>query len=301
MNHPSIICIDDNNKHLIQQPANANQTYYSRLYQGASNNSFRNVSIKYVIEGLEHYRIDREEYSLSAGQLLLANQQPNGSVYFDSEEIAVGVCIDIHPGTMYDALRTMNRFYRQDPDKLLEHQDKTQLIFDHVYNIKQSPLRRKIQPLERALVNNLMPEPLDEDWYFELAELIAIQESEHNRALRALDSVKASTRQEIYRRLLQGRRYMDEHFLQNPLISEVAQHCCMSEFHFFRSFKQAFRSTPHQYMLRKRLELASKLIRFGDMNLSQVAAECGFPDLAAFSKTFKKHFQMAPSRYAAAL
>ncbi len=300
MNHPSVIYIDDNNKHKIQQPANVNRTYFSRLYQAASNNSFRNVSIKYVIEGLEHYRIDQEEYSLGAGQLLLANQQPNGSVHFDNEEMALGICIDIHPGTMYDALRTINRFYRQDPDKLIENQDKTQFIFDQVYNIKRSPLRRKIQPLERALLNHQTP-TLNEDWYFELAELIAIQECEHNRALRALDSVKASTRQEIYRRLLEGRNYMDERFLQNPLISEVAQHCCMSEFHFFRSFKQAFRITPHQYMLRKRLELASKLIRFGDRNLSQVAAECGFPDLAAFSKTFKKHFQMAPSRYAAAL
>lgn len=300
MNHPSVIHIDDHNKHLIQQPANANRTYFSRLYQAASNNSFRNISIKYVIEGLEHYRIGQEEYSLSAGQLLLANQQPDGSVYFDADEIAIGICIDIQPDTMYDALHSMNRLYRQDPEKLLEIRGETQLVFEHVYNIKQSSLRRKIQPLERALLNGQTP-TLNEDWYFELAELIAVQECEHNRALRALDSVKASTRQEIYRRLLEGRSYMDECFLQNPLISEVAQHCYMSEFHFFRSFKQAFRITPHQYMLRKRLEMASRLIRFGDKNLSQVAAECGFPDLAAFSKTFKKHFQMAPSRYAAAL
>lgn len=302
MNHLSVIEIDDRNKHLVEQPSNANRTYFSRLYQAESRNAFRNVSIKYVIEGLEYYRIGKEEYPLTAGQLLLANQQSDGEVYFNSNEIALGICIDIQPDMMFDALQSMSRFHRQDPDRLFERKTETTLVFEQVYHVNNSLLRRKILPLERVLLNdNAAIEPLNEEWYMELAELIAIQECEHNRALRALESVKTSTRQEIYRRLLQGRSFMDEHFLQSPLISDVAQYCCMSEFHFFRSFKQAFRITPHQYMLRKRLELASSLIRHGDLNLSQIASECGFPDLAAFSKTFKKHFQVAPSHYAAAL
>jgi len=92
---------------------------------------------------------------------------------------------------------------------------------------------------------------------------------------------------------------MDDEFLSIGEISQVANICNMSEFHFFRSFKQAFNSTPYQYILNKRLELAKELLQKGQLSITHVAAYCNFPDVFTFSKAFKRQFNSTPSGFIA--
>jgi AraC family transcriptional regulator len=96
-------------------------------------------------------------------------------------------------------------------------------------------------------------------------------------------------------RLKIAKQYMDEEYLNIDEIIQVATFCTMSEFHFFRSFKQAFGISPYQYLLNKRLELANELIISGDMSVTAIAAHCNFPDIFTFSKAFKRQFNVAPS------
>ena len=105
-----------------------------------------------------------------------------------------------------------------------------------------------------------------------------------------------STKKELLRRLLQGRDFIDDNVLKNPGIAEIVQHCNMSPFHFFRSFKQAFGCSPYQYIITKRLEYAQSLIRTGH-SFTSIAAQCGFADLFTFSKAFKKLYGVSPSDY----
>ena len=79
-------------------------------------------------------------------------------------------------------------------------------------------------------------------------------------------------------------------------INEVAVHCNLSEFHFFRSFRQAYGITPYQFLLHKRLALADEFIRKGDMTITAVSAYCNFPDLFTFSKAYKRRFGVSPSQ-----
>jgi len=90
---------------------------------------------------------------------------------------------------------------------------------------------------------------------------------------------------------------MDDEFLSIDEIQQAASVCNMSEFHFFRSFRQAFGISPYQYLLTKRLELAAYLIKEGNMSLTIIAAHCNFPDVFTFSKAFKRQFHLAPSHF----
>ena len=47
-----------------------------------------------------------------------------------------------------------------------------------------------------------------------------------------------------------------------------------------------------------RLEQAARLIKEGDINITQVAYSVGFNNQTHFSTAFKKHFGMTPSEYA---
>ena len=106
---------------------------------------------------------------------------------------------------------------------------------------------------------------------------------------------KKETRKEIFRRLKTAKQYIDEEFLCIDEISQVAKICNMSEFHFFRSFRQAFSITPYQYILHKRLQLAKELLLGDQLSVTQIAGHCNFPDVFTFSKAFKRKFKIAPS------
>lgn len=70
----------------------------------------------------------------------------------------------------------------------------------------------------------------------------------------------------------------------------------MSEFHFFRSFKQAFSISPYQYVLKKKLEPARSLLLERKLPINKIAACCNFADLPAFSKAFKRQYGQSPSQ-----
>jgi AraC-like DNA-binding protein len=89
---------------------------------------------------------------------------------------------------------------------------------------------------------------------------------------------------------------MDEMFLFNPDMAQVARHCALSEFHFFRSFKQAFGITPYRYLLNLRLEHSKKLLE-GNLPVKEIARQCGFADIFTYSKAFKRAYMLSPTAF----
>jgi AraC-like DNA-binding protein len=94
-----------------------------------------------------------------------------------------------------------------------------------------------------------------------------------------------------------GKQFMDDNFLTINDITEVAVASNLSEFHFFRSYKQAFGITTYQYILNKKLELARRMLQDKDVSITAIASICNFPDLFTFSKAFKRRFGIAPSQF----
>lgn len=70
-----------------------------------------------------------------------------------------------------------------------------------------------------------------------------------------------------------------------------------------KAFKKEVGATPHEYLLRQRMELAASLLKSGMSNryssysVSQIAEACGFADPLYFSKVFKKYYGVAPGGY----
>ena len=80
----------------------------------------------------------------------------------------------------------------------------------------------------------------------------------------------------------------------------VAEECCLSEFRFYRLFKQCFGISPGQYVQQRRIEEAIILSR-QDLSWTEIALHLNFTDLAAFSNAFKKVKGVSPSAYKASL
>lgn len=91
--------------------------------------------------------------------------------------------------------------------------------------------------------------------------------------------------------------YMHERLAEDIGLQEIAEHVGLSPFHFARTFKQNTGISPHQFIIRQRVERAKHLLLRGEYSLAEVAAEVGFYDQSHFNLHFKRSCGMTPREF----
>jgi transcriptional regulator GlxA family with amidase domain len=92
---------------------------------------------------------------------------------------------------------------------------------------------------------------------------------------------------ELLRRLLRAKDRMDAASHEDWPVRRLARVSGVSEAHFARSFKQAFGVPPHRYLLTRRIEQASTLLRDTDLSVTEIAFHTGWGSLGTFGRTFR--------------
>lgn len=292
---PFFRTITEENKLALNKPSDSDVVYYSELNEWFTRNAFRSFSIKYVIDKCIYYKAGNKEYAVSQGNFLLACRQPDVNAYFDSRQTVKSICIDICPATVAEAFTVLTA-KNTDLDNYLAGYFKVPEFFEAVCPAKGSRFSDKLNSLVSAIAVGQAHEHITREWFLDLAEKIIYHEYGNYLALSAIHSVKTETRKEILRRLKVAKQYMDDDFLHINEVNQVATACSMSEFHFYRSFKQVFGISPYQYLLSKRLNLAKELIEKNNISVTDAALQCNFPDIYTFSKAFKRKYKISPSR-----
>jgi AraC family transcriptional regulator len=90
--------------------------------------------------------------------------------------------------------------------------------------------------------------------------------------------------------------YTNAHLSEPIDIDTLATISHLTPFHFTRMFSKSVGMTPHQYVVRLRLQRALRLIREDRLGLAQVAVDTGFADQAHMSRWFKRVYGVSPSR-----
>jgi transcriptional regulator GlxA family with amidase domain len=70
-------------------------------------------------------------------------------------------------------------------------------------------------------------------------------------------------------------------------VGRLARVSGVSEAHFARSFKEAFGVPPHRYLLTRRIERASALLRETELEITEIAFQTGWNSLGTFGRTFR--------------
>jgi AraC family transcriptional regulator len=91
------------------------------------------------------------------------------------------------------------------------------------------------------------------------------------------------------------RDYINDRLDQPIRLSELADVVALSRTHFSRLFKQSTGFAPHQYVIQRRVERASFLLRKGDMTLAEVATAVGFADQSHLDRHFKRIMGVPPN------
>jgi len=92
---------------------------------------------------------------------------------------------------------------------------------------------------------------------------------------------------ELLRRLLRAKDRMDAASHEAWPVQRLARVSAVSEAHFARSFKQAFGVPPHRYLLTRRIERATALLRDTGLSITEIAFRTGWESLGTFGRTFR--------------
>lgn len=91
--------------------------------------------------------------------------------------------------------------------------------------------------------------------------------------------------------------YMQVYYSANISIEDICKEINLSPFHFIRIFKQKTGISPHQYLLKVRIEKAQELLCKRQHSVAEAAMLCGFVNPSHFSSKFKEITGHSPSSY----
>lgn len=100
-----------------------------------------------------------------------------------------------------------------------------------------------------------------------------------------------------WRRARLARDYLEAHATRTVRSGELEAVTGLDRFALARHFRAAFATSPHRYLLMRRLQRARALIGTGE-GLADVAAATGFADQSHLNRHFKKAYGVTPGQWA---
>ena len=99
----------------------------------------------------------------------------------------------------------------------------------------------------------------------------------------------------LLRRLLRARDRIDAASHEDWPVARLAKVSGVSAAHFARSFHRAFGAPPHRYLLTRRIEKATALLRDSELSITEIAFQTGWSSLGTFGRTFRDVTGETPS------
>lgn len=90
--------------------------------------------------------------------------------------------------------------------------------------------------------------------------------------------------------------HIENNLARRITVAELAQVVCLSPSHFHVQFKDSVGLTPHQYLLKSRLDRAARLLRESPLPLVRIAEECGFSSQSALTTATRRYLGLTPKR-----
>lgn len=91
--------------------------------------------------------------------------------------------------------------------------------------------------------------------------------------------------------------YIKENFRSNIEIQTLSDIAHLNKFYYIKQFKARYNSTPHQYILNKRIESAAIDLLNPDYKIDEVSSRNGFLNRTHFSQVFKKAIGCSPIEF----
>jgi AraC family transcriptional regulator len=251
------------------------------------------LSIKTVTSGEEWYGIGKRNIALRPGQFLILNDDQTYSCrvneaqvfsIFFKREFAVAVFQDCRAGE--ETLLDYPCFMNADVPEFFQ----TLHTIDHRLQMKLSALAIALN------TQGYHPDEVSEHLLYLLREIIHVHKSESDQTMR-VNAIRQSTKAEIYKRLCLAKDLLHSSFSEKLDLNKISDASCLSVPQLIRQFSSVFQCTPHQYLLRLRLQYAADRLKMYDEPVVSITLQSGFEDASAFCRAFKTAYGSSPDVY----
>ena len=284
---------------VVQIKSDQNHVNFSSLSDFAiEEKKHLGIGIKYVSQGQETYLVDGQKVQVGAGQYVLINHNQSYGVEVRSAKAVDGVCVYLNSHMIADLLAQYQKSHRELLDQPAATPDQNPLFFNFVQSSQNCSLGRY---LDTFSTNKSAQVPdhlsLPDNFFQQVAINLVESQLQLRKRISHIQAEKASTREEVFRRLLLSLSFIHDNWQQPIQVRDIAQAGCLSTFHFMRLFKQVYLKSPHQYLLALRMSEARSMIQENHFSLPEIADQCGYQSYDSFRKSFLKHFGQSPGRY----
>lgn len=257
------------------------------------------LSIKTFPVGEAFYAVGAARYRLDSRAYLVLNDGQSYAIDIAASAPVESFCVFFAPGAAEDARRGLTSRAETLLDDPVGPRDAPVAFFERLY-----PHDDLVSPALAQARLALTHPATERAWLAERMRVLAVRLVAAQRRVwgevNTLPAARASTREEIYRRLYHARDYATA-LLGEPLtLDELARVAAMSPTHFLRAFRQAFGQTPHQFLTARRIERARYLLQTTNRSVTDICYAVGFESLGSFSWLFRRRMGVSPTAYRSA-
>jgi len=151
--------------------------------------------------------------------------------------------------------------------------------------LKNTDSQKYIERIHRICLNSNDPYFIQEKvsmLFLNLIQFLSKKYKSTTKALTPMNTVKS---------------YIDLHLEDDISMNDLAVLSNMCVEHTIRTFSSQFGITPHQYILKNKIELACSLLSSTNYSINDISERLKFYNSAHFSNTFFKYVGMRPSEY----
>ena len=253
------------------------------------------LSIRSISGGEQYYKVGSHDHRVTPENYLVINQGQQYKTSYEADGNKEMMLIAFRPGFAEEILYSV----MTTEDKLLDDpfhtMDQPIQFFEKTYDT--DPYISNTFTWFRHLMSEDIgwKKTIDLEAVYSgvLVRMLQIHRGLHDD-INKINSVKLSTRKELYKRLTIGKEYLDHNLHRKISIDEVARIASLSPHHFKRAFKNLVGDSPHNYHVKKRLEHSRQLMEGGGWNVTEICQQVGFEDASSFIRLFKKHYGCTP-------
>ena len=247
------------------------------------------LSIKAVKRGTVEWRVGKSRFELDANSYLVLNHGQPYAITVESAAPVETFCMFFARGFAEDASRSLTAAgtaLLDDPERA------TSVGFYERLRPRDARVRGVLDEIHRCLAGGESDqiEPL----IYKLALGLCGLREELAQEIGRVPALRASTREELHRRVHLGKQALDEMFDTRLPLAQIARLAHLSPFHFHRAFSSVLGETPHGYRTRRRLEKAARLLSETELPVTDVCLDTGFESLPSFATLFRKRYYASP-------
>lgn len=263
-------------------------TYMPMFFRSFPMHWHDELEIVYVLEGTARYIVDRDEYIIKSGDILIippnslhAFEQYNDTSFIGKAILFSRKMVDSNPLDVCSVKYIYPLFNNE--------------IFLPVHIGAENPHSSSL----RKFLDNAVSSHIEKTAGYELRVKIAflefIQYFYSNELYTTLKTT--GTNEKNSEQVKAVINYISEHYRDKITLEELAAVVNLSTYYMAHIFKQYTGISPNRYINDHRLAIAGNRLLNEDTAVLNIAMECGFNNISYFNRAFKSKYGMTPNCY----